>query len=81
MNRRTAIAIVAVLLAVIAIGLGQLSTVRAEKPGCPVPDPSIPIPFYIDPVKCKGCEYVNEVAAEAAGWDLSAPYCKFVNPR
>ena len=81
MKRLASIVTIAAVLVVITIGLGQLTTVHAAKQNCPLPDPSIPIPFIIDPVKCQGCEYVNECAAEAAGWDMDAPYCKYLIPR
>lgn len=81
MSRLARSVTVAALLALIIGAAGQLTVVQAAKKSCPLPDPSIPIPFIIDPVKCQGCEYVNEYAAEAAGWDMDAPYCKYLNPR
>ena len=79
MNKLARLVAVVAILSVIAIGFGQLTTVYAAKQNCPLPDPSIPIPFIYDPVKCQGCWYVNDVAAEAAGWDMDAPYCKYLN--
>jgi hypothetical protein len=81
MNKLVRLVSVAAVLVLISLGLGQLITVHAARQSCPLPDPSIPIPFIIDPVKCQGCEYVNDVAAGAAGWDMDAPYCKYLNPR
>jgi hypothetical protein len=81
MNRFVRIVTIAAVSGVIVIGLGHLATVHAARENCPLPDPGIPIPFFYDPVKCRGCEYINEYAAEAAGWDMDAPYCKYLNPR
>jgi len=79
MIRLAKVVTIAVVSVVIIVALGQLATVHAARQSCPLPDPSIPIPFIYDPVKCQGCWYVNDVAAQAAGWDMEAPYCKYLD--